>query len=998
MDRRTFLKAAGLGSISFAYGCNSSDDKKLYSLVRAPDDMVTGDALWYASTCLECPAGCGVIAKNREGRVVKLEGNPLHPVNRGKLCIRGQSALQAVYDPDRLKTPLVKTRGGFVPISYEEAFKQLTERAKQASNSGKDRVKMVSGVLGGPLSFVVNNVLGSLKSSPSLIYEPFSYDALRGAHQAWFSKPTLPSIKMENSDFILGFGADFLETWLSPVEYACKFKAMHSAHHGHKGFFAHVGSQMSLTAANADCFFTVRPGSEYAVALGILRLLLEKQASDHLLAGFKEEIRLLTQDHGPDAVEKRSGLKSSDLQKLVNRLMTCEHPLVLGSGSLPHGDQSLALEMAVVLINFMLDKELSLYDFDHCHRVETAATAIETADYFDRAVSKGTDLLLLYNTNPIFTLPFVPSVAELMTSSNVFKVSFSSSMDETTEKSDLVIPVKLPVETWDIYESKSGILSSCQPAMGQLTDAPSLGEIFLKMSILGKQFADYPSYLTYRLYPGPQKEQQLAWNRLIQQGGRFEDKEKSNAKRVSFNEGAIETLKKTVAHTRSQETLAISEIRKGDRNSGGITLTAVPSLRYFDGRGANRSWLSEIPDPVTSIAWETMVMFHPDTLADRGLNQGDRVRLTAGSKTIEALVYSYSGVHPDTAVMAMGQGHTAYGRYASGFGSNPLELMHADSDTGDKFFRYSTVLTSVEKTGQTEVLPKTDGSRSQYHRKIALSMVESHGGTGHDKDHHAKEGLTMDTFPLTLPIAEGYDKKRDVYKPHTHEGYRWGMAVDLDRCIGCSACVAACYAENNVAVVGREQIIKGREMAWLRIERYQDQMHEERLIFLPMMCQQCDNAPCESVCPVYAPHHSKEGLNNQIYNRCIGTRFCAQNCPYKVRRFNWLDWEWPSPLNVQLNPNVTVRSKGVMEKCSFCVQRIKEAHGRAKNRKGTIQDGEIQPACVQTCPTNALVFGNFLDKESRLYSIVQDQRAYQVLGYLNTKPAVIYLKKVLQEL
>ena len=256
----------------------------------------------------------------------------------------------------------------------------------------------------------------------------------------------------------------------------------------------------------------------------------------------------------------------------------------------------------------------------------------------------------------------------------------------------------------------------------------------------------------------------------------------------------------------------------------------------------------------------------------------------------------------------------------------------------------------------------------------------------------------MGNFPLTLPLPEGYDPKRDVFPPHDHDTYRWGMVVDLDRCIGCGACSAACYAENNIGVVGEKRILQGREMAWMSVERYHASDQMERVTFLPMMCQHCDNAPCESVCPVYAPHHSKEGLNNQIYNRCIGTRYCVQNCPYKVRRFNWFTWEWPEPMNLQLNPDVTVRSKGVMEKCSFCIQRIKAAHNIAKNESRLIRDGEVLPACVQTCPTNALVFGNLMDKTSRVRKLTEDPRAYQALGYLNTKPAVIYLKKVIQEI
>ena len=251
-------------------------------------------------------------------------------------------------------------------------------------------------------------------------------------------------------------------------------------------------------------------------------------------------------------------------------------------------------------------------------------------------------------------------------------------------------------------------------------------------------------------------------------------------------------------------------------------------------------------------------------------------------------------------------------------------------------------------------------------------------------------------FPLTPPLPEGYRKNRDIYPPHEHDTYRWAMVVDLDKCIGCGACSTACYAENNIAVTGPARILEGREMAWISVERYEDPADMQRTLFLPMLCQHCDNAPCESVCPVYAPHHSKEGLNNQIYNRCIGTRFCSQNCPYKVRRFNWFDWDWPGALSLQLNPDVTVRSKGVMEKCSFCIQRIKEAHGVAKDEKRKIMDGEIQPACLQTCPTGVFTFGSLMDPRSRVSQMIRDRRAYQVMGYLNTKPAVIYLKKVHQ--
>jgi molybdopterin-containing oxidoreductase family iron-sulfur binding subunit len=344
--------------------------------------------------------------------------------------------------------------------------------------------------------------------------------------------------------------------------------------------------------------------------------------------------------------------------------------------------------------------------------------------------------------------------------------------------------------------------------------------------------------------------------------------------------------------------------------------------------------------------------------------------------------------------MSIGQGHTSYGRTAQNAGANPFAVLSNGVDPACGGPCFTAFDARIEKTGRSVKLAHTDGSRIQHGRTFILTTTLADLRKGPPP---GKTGLTMSDFPLTLPLPEGYSRERDFYPPHDHDRYRWAMVVDLDRCIGCGACAAACYAENNVGIVGEKRMVQGREMAWLEVVRYHDERRMERVMFMPMLCQHCDNAPCESVCPVYAPHHSSEGLNNQIYNRCIGTRFCSQNCPYKVRRFNWFDWEWPEPLNLQLNPDVTVRSKGVMEKCSFCIQRIKVARTVAKNENRLIRDGEVAPACVQTCPTEALVFGNLMDKESRVRKLVDDARAYQAMGYLNTKPAVIYLKKVLHE-
>jgi anaerobic selenocysteine-containing dehydrogenase/Fe-S-cluster-containing dehydrogenase component len=979
MKRRTFLKIAGMGSLTFAASCTSEPEKTLYSLVEAPDDMVTGKASWYASTCRECPAGCGVLAKNREGRVVKVEGNPLHPINRGKLCMRGQAALQGIYNPDRIKTPLLKEKNGWRPLSFPAAEALLKDRAAEAARKGRDRVRMVTEVVGESLMEIFTQSLERWKSGKPLVFEPYAYESLKMANQKVFGIDGLISYRMEQADFLISFGADFLETWLSPVEYARRFKQMHALRHGKKGLFFHVSPYQSLTCANADLWISCGADGEVAIAFG----LLNEAKTLGLIERLPEEVRDSIEDavapYTRDRVIQLSGISPEAYEKLKAHLFQAEKPLLIGTGSGGSGINAVNTNVAVNLLNMLLDPEFTLLEFDKRHRVEIAARRSEVLAFFKSLEEGPVDLMLFNNVNPVHALPPANGVKAVLEKHAAFVVSFSNFMDETTALADLIFPVALPLETWDEYGGTRDIVSTLQPAMGSLTKAPVLGDVFLRTAFGEEQAVkNYKTYLYGQLSNQGSIGDQEGWIKAFQRGGIFEISSRQDA----FSRRDILDLL-TPIQSPVQEPVE-SE----------LAFIAAPSIRFFDGRGANRPWLCEVPDPLTKVAWQTPVLMHPETLAQKGLKQGDLVQIETEWGGVEAAIYETQGVRPGLLVMGIGQGHVAYGRYAQGMGLNPIALLPPDvePESGAPLFRAASV--SIRKTGRATKVAHTDGSRISHGRKIALAINLKdldHGGP------HKKGGLSMDTFPLTLPLPEGYDRERDIYPVHEHKTYRWAMVVDLDKCIGCGACAVACYAENNLGVVGLKRMIEQREMSWLMVQRYQDPERMEKITFLPMLCQHCDNAPCESVCPVFAPHHSKEGLNNQIYNRCIGTRFCSQNCPYKVRRFNWFSWQWPEPLNLQLNPDVTVRSKGVMEKCSFCIQRIKEAHGIAKDEKRKIRDGEIQPACLQTCPTGVFTFGNLVDAQSQVSKMVQDRRAYQVMGYLNTKPAVIYLKKVLQE-
>ena len=412
-----------------------------------------------------------------------------------------------------------------------------------------------------------------------------------------------------------------------------------------------------------------------------------------------------------------------------------------------------------------------------------------------------------------------------------------------------------------------------------------------------------------------------------------------------------------------------------------FALVVYPSLSHYDGRGANRPWLQELPDPMMMNVWDSWIEIHPQDAAAAGISTGDAIQVSSPYAQFDLPAQVSTAVKPGVVAIPIGQGHTSYGRYANNVGNNPIDLLDPKPSEKTSGLEWAGMKVELLKKSDRLVLATVSGSDTQHDRGIVQSvplaaLVETR--TPASEGQHKEEALSM-------------------YADHEHPNHRWGMTIDIDKCTGCSACVAACYAENNIPVVGKEQVAVGREMAWIRIERYFDEHSETpHADFAPMLCQQCDNAPCETVCPVYAAYHTEEGLNGQVYNRCIGTRYCANNCPYKVRRFNWFEAQWVEPLNWQLNPDVTVRSKGVMEKCTFCVQRISDGKNTARNERRPVRDGEIIPACAQTCPAEAITFGDLKDVNSSVSRLIaeEDQRDYKVLEELNTRPAVTYLKAI----
>ncbi|RMF84864.1 MAG: 4Fe-4S dicluster domain-containing protein [Nitrospinota bacterium] len=981
ISRRYFLKVLGLGSATATVtACSTSPPvEKLIPYLIPAEEVIPGKSLWYATTCRECPAGCGLWVRTREGRAVKVEGNPLHPVNAGRLCARGQASLQGLYNPDRIRQPLRRDQSGnFQPLSWEEAEQllatRLTEFRKQGKASG---IVFLTPLITGSLARLLDDWLGALGAPPHLAYEPFAYEPLRTANRLCFGQETIPMYDIAAADFLLSFGAEFLETWLSPVAYARALATLHGYREGQRGTFIHIAPRLSLTAANADTWIPIQAGSELFLALGMIHAILSEELNPTLPPAERKALWALVKPYDPKTVAARTGVPEKQILWLARRFVQVEASLALGVGTAASGRNATLAEVAVNLLNYVAGNIGKTVRFGPTSTLDRLATYQEIRRVVTSMQQGDVPALLLAGVNPLFTLPEKAGFRSALEKVPLV-VSFSSYMDETTAEADLILPDHTPLERWGDYSPWSGVTGLLQPAMQPVFQTKALGDVVLSVAKQLEtpiaQAFPWPNFYTYLRERWQEYQQQAApaeefdafWMETLRQGGRWESRAASPVSlpkevfQLSFTEAPLDTPE--------GQTFA---------------LYLYPSLYHYDGRGANRPWLQEVPDPLTQIVWDNWLEIHPETARRLGISEGDLVEVASPHGRLELPAHLYAWIRPDVVAVPLGQGHTRFGRYAEGRGTNPIHLLSPEPESLSGGFPWLAVRVTLAKTGKHYPLVSVAGASQQFGREIAqvipLSAVKG-------LEAGEKTGEKREEVP------------KQLYPPHAHPQHRWGMVIDLNACIGCSACVVACYAENNLAVVGKERVAQGREMSWIRIERYfEGERETPDTRFLPMLCQQCDAAPCEPVCPVYATYHTPEGLNAQIYNRCIGVRYCSNNCPYKVRRFNWFQYTWPEPLPWQLNPDVTVREVGIMEKCTFCIQRIREGKEQAKDEGRPVRDGEIVPACAQTCPTQAIVFGDLKDPESRVARLAQDPRRYRVLEQLNTQPAITYLKKIIHQ-
>ncbi len=951
LSRRAFLKIAAVTGAA-ATGCSKPSARELIPYVIPDETIIPGVPSFYSTACAECPAGCGVVARVREGRVIKLEGNPRDPISAGALCARGQAALQGLYNPDRLAGPHRRADGGArAPISWDDALQAFAERLRAARPG---RVAIIARPMGPTLDRIIDGWLAAWGTTHRLRYEPLADEAARTASELCFGRKDLPVFQLDAGDVVLSFGADFLETWRSPVEltrqYAA-FRALRTNGNGPSmGRAVYIGPRFGLTAANCDEWVPVRPGDEAWVALGILHVAVRSGA--HRPGVDYDRLQQFTAAYAPADVAQRSAVSAAQIDRVAHQFVEADGAVALA------GTDDPATHVATLLLNAVSGNIGRTIQFLGGTHPEPSAGAGETAAFMSTLRNGEVDVLVVAGGNPVFTLPSCTDAIRRVP----FVVWCGQVPDETAGMAHLFLPCHHALEDWSDAAPRPGIRLLGQPVMQPVFETRPLGDILLASARAADRSAEALPWEDTRTAV------EATWRELHDQlgdGSAFE----AFWIRVREEGGIFESAAVAPVSVRPEALAAQSAAPSPSTDD--LMLAAFPHIFLSDGRGADKPWLQEIPEPVTQIVWDSWAEIHPATAAELGAHDGDLLEVRSTWGTIEVPAHLSDRVPQRTVNVPLGQGHTAYGRYASGRGANPWQVLPPGARSAG---------VTVRPTGARRALVSPLALPDMLGRPIVecVSLDELQRGT------IAQRGPEVPAPWQIRPV-------------HSYPQHQWGMTIDLQSCTGCSSCVAACYAENNLAVVGKAEVARGHIKSWMRIERYVPTTPAAPLLYImPMLCQQCDNAPCESVCPVYAASHTEEGLNAQVYNRCIGTRYCENNCPYKVRRFNWFQPEWPAPLHLQLNPDVTVRGAGVMEKCTFCIQRIRAAEMDAEADRRPVRDGEIVPACAQACPAEAITFGDMKDPDSAMMRrrAAHAERGYHALGELNTAPAIEYLRRV----
>ncbi|HRK08139.1 MAG TPA: TAT-variant-translocated molybdopterin oxidoreductase [Pseudobdellovibrionaceae bacterium] len=957
--RRDFLKVMGASLALATSACVRRPAATIIPYAKAPKEITPGEANFYTSSWFDGYEGAGLLVKTLEGRPIKLEGNPQHPINLGALSARAHAEVLSLYDPDRLRGPrrnlVNKDRSNSESVStkFEEADAAILEVLK------KGGVALVTGSKPSPS---VRAIIGDFSRAFGVRwveYDALSLESVREGQRLSYGRAVLPRYRFDLAQFVVSIDADFLGTLISPVEFTKQWSKRRTPGADMSRLVC-FESTMSLTGMNADDRVRIRPSRQLDVAFALLNRLARKGAT--MPAGLAESAKAFS------AAEGEAGLDPMFLDRVADELWKKRGTsLVLAGGLATATAQQLELQVVVNALNSVLGNDGKTVDHDSAVFQTYSGSAKSLATLIQDVAAGKVKTLIIDDLDLMTLLPKDSGFAEAI--KKLENLIYTGNRNDATGRlSNWVLPVGSSLETWGDLELQSGIYSIQQPTIMPMYDTRSLGELLLAWTKAGSASARVKASETWLDYV------KATWSQEIQS--------KTDLGRgKAFNDFWIELLQTGVAmsggrreRTSSARAFVGRVSVKPAPNRAVMELVLHANSQMMDGRYANVPWLQELPDPVSKVVWDNYLAVSPAWAREQGVKQGDVIEITSGDFKMRAPAWIQPGLHDAVCTMAVGYGRKGLGKVAedSGFDAYQAAMFNA----GQPIF--SGRLVELKKTKERYELVSTQIHHVMENRPLSLETTKAAFEKDQGSGIHRHHVFT-------------------IWPEHQYTKHKWAMTVDLNSCTGCSACVVACSSENNVQVVGKRYVMEGREMHWIRIDRYyKGDMASPDTVFQPVMCQHCENAPCETVCPVLATVHNDEGLNDMAYNRCVGTRYCANNCPYKVRRFNWFNYvkKRAEPLHMAYNPDVTVRTRGVMEKCTFCVQRIRRATNVAKDEKRPLRDGEIKTACQETCPADAIVFGDLNNKESRVAKLFAEKRAYTLLEELNNQPRVRYLTRV----
>lgn len=928
-NRRDFLKIMGfsLSVLPMASSCKKIAVQKAIPYLHKSDQVTPGVANWYATTNNLCPSHCSLLVKTREGRPIKVEGNPLSPHSKGGTCPVCQASVLSLYDSSRFKSP--KKEGQYT--SFEVIDAEIKKRLQKSVAAGKRTALIVDSIYGPSVLLAISEFKNAFGNVDVIIYSPFGRSAMVGANSECFGREDVFNYQLEKVKLLVGISSDFLATGEAPIDLTKQYSGRKDLSIN-KEILRHVQveSIMSLTGSNADTRIVMSQDDESAFVNNLL-VLIQAGVGQNLLP-----------------VSMMSSPLQERIQSLAHELLQHRGTSLVIGGSF---DQSTLVKINA--INYLLgniDKTISFSGREFVRYEKDA----DFEKFLSDAQSNQYDNVIFYDVNPYYDYHNQPKLEQALKKIGT-KISLASAPDETSEHSDYISPNKHYLESWDDYEIGRGVFTFSQPLIQSLFNNRSAPESLLVWA--GKDISyeefiknNWRTNLAAKYGGGGGFD--YFWNKAI-------------------HDGIVNSNLSTFSSPAFKFTGKLLEKGSSDRS---LKLVVYEKIALRKGKFANNPWLQEMPDPITKVTWDNYLQVSPKLAKAKNISTGDVVKMTVNDKQITLPALVQAGVHEDVVSLALGYGRSVCGKAGKNVGTNAFPFATFERNS----YQSGLKVSQIEKTGEVFKLAQTQTHHSMEGRDIVRETTL--GEYIVDPKAGNPKGVKL--------VSMWSDQKK--------EGHQWAMMIDLNKCTGCSGCVISCNAENNVPVVGKTEVFNRREMHWMRLDRYYkgDDSNPE-VVHQPMMCAHCDNAPCETVCPVLATVQSSDGLNQQVYNRCVGTRYCANNCPYKVRRFNWFDYAHDDKLeNMVLNPDITVRTRGVMEKCSMCIQRIQEGKLQAKKEGRPLQDGEIKLACQQSCPADAIVFGDINDPESAISKKLKDPRYYRVLEELGVDPRVGYLTKV----